>query len=281
MASYCRNHRPFSVSQASGFTPMSSIIPSSLWDLDATVAASYGGSGQLWNNLTTSPADGTAQSAYNFYVGDSATHNTTSPTFNGTAGSSAANFSVNGSQYFQIANGNTPALTKICLSTGGQPATVVLAFKTPASLGSANFSWFGNSALASGQGVDFIFSSDGRSFVYNVDNGVVVGVQLATSGSVAVSTNYLYVQTYDHTGGTAEYALNDRALTAGTSPVQTNTTSANGPTQIGYNSNTSGHVPLPNGTLVYGCYGFNAVLTNAQLSAAVTLLNARHGRTYA
>lgn len=46
--------------------------------LDAGISASYNGSGTTWSNLVTAPADGSAQSAYNFTL--------TTPSFKGAAG---------------------------------------------------------------------------------------------------------------------------------------------------------------------------------------------------
>ena len=48
--------------------------------------------------------------------------------------------------------------------------------------------------------------------------------------------------------------------------------------QIG--TSGAGHL-APSGTLIYGCYGFNKILTNTELSSVIDVLNSRHARTYA
>lgn len=66
------------------------IFPSTVFDLDARMADSYGGSGTTWFNLCANPADGEDQSAYDF------TNNSPSTLlFNGSAGSSSAYFATN------------------------------------------------------------------------------------------------------------------------------------------------------------------------------------------
>lgn len=64
------------------------VLDSVCCDLDATIAASYGGSGQTWANLIASPADGASQTDYDCWFGESGSVETptTDPTFTGTAG---------------------------------------------------------------------------------------------------------------------------------------------------------------------------------------------------
>ena len=70
---------------------LSDVVDSAVFDIDATQSASYGGTGTTWSNLVASPADGAAQSAYDFQLGDGA-DSSTYPTFTGTVGDAAAYF---------------------------------------------------------------------------------------------------------------------------------------------------------------------------------------------
>jgi hypothetical protein len=54
---------------ARSYNALGSLVSSCVFDLDATIAASYSGSGQTWSNLETTPADSEAQTAYDFYLG--------------------------------------------------------------------------------------------------------------------------------------------------------------------------------------------------------------------
>ena len=114
-----------------GSGPVSSyldgVLPSTVFDLDATITASYPGSGVTWANLAT-PADGSAKTAYDFYRGDGAT-STTYPTFNGTAGSAAAYWSFDGGDNFRLKSGtNTDFFNNLHKTTGGTNFWVAVAF---------------------------------------------------------------------------------------------------------------------------------------------------------
>src|SRR5574343_994393 len=111
--------RAMSPPAESGDGSLSDVIASAVFDLDATQAASYPGSGTTWSNLVTAPADGSAQTAYDFYRGDGST-STTYPTFNGTPGSAAAYWSFDGGDLFDLKSGaNTTFLKNAHKSAGG------------------------------------------------------------------------------------------------------------------------------------------------------------------
>ena len=75
-----------------GPASLQSVIASCCCDLDATVAESYNGLGQTWSNLVVSPADGTSQTDYDFYLGGTSGSDATDPIFTGTPGDSGAYF---------------------------------------------------------------------------------------------------------------------------------------------------------------------------------------------
>ncbi len=85
---------------ASSLTPMGSIVASNIIDLDARDAASYSGTGTNIFNLEPTPADGTAQSGYNFTI--------TNGTFGGTADDVSAEIAFAGTGYMRpTSNANT------------------------------------------------------------------------------------------------------------------------------------------------------------------------------
>ncbi len=231
----------------------------SLFDVDATLSASYSGSGTKWANLTASPDDGSIQSAYDFTL-------ESTPTFNGSANNAAAYWSFSGSNYFQIAAGNTTVLNNMAKTTGGSAVTIGLAFKTPA-LATARM--YGTGVVS--------------GLFYQVINTGVNRVQSAASGSnnlvgsLLSSTNYLILIALDVTSGTMKSAINARTFTSETPTFNTNTTNgaamqiaADGATNI-----------MPSGSLIYGCYFFNKLLSDTNLSGVVDQINLRHNRTYA
>lgn len=235
------------------------------FDLDATVNYS---SGTNWANMIASPDDGTAQSGYDFT-------STGSPTFTGTPGDPGAYFSLGGAAYWQIASGaNTTFLNGLHKSTSGKPFTAIIAFKSSASPGSVKL--WGTAAAAADHGCrgstnvtpDFFFVQDAGGTQKTFDLAAIAG-----------STIYLTAMAVDVTGGTLKYANNARSFTTVASPVYgTDTTNASFPFQI---AAVNGATPLASGSLVYGFYMFNKVLSDADLSKVVDVLNSRHARLYA
>lgn len=97
-------------------------VPPAEYEVDAGLLASYTGSG-TWNNITTFPASGASQSAYNFTL-DGNSSPTDNPVFNGVAGgnSSFEFFSDSltngaGRSFFDLAS-NTTFINTLHKSTG-------------------------------------------------------------------------------------------------------------------------------------------------------------------
>jgi hypothetical protein len=262
--------------------PLFNTVSSNLFELDATCASSYGGSGQTWANLNPTPADGSGQTAYDFYRGSTSSATGDDPTFNGSAGDAAAYWSVNGSQFFQIAAGNTNAIKNIGKTTGGQPVTLVIAMRAPPDFSGGNSPLWGNVASSAGWGFINTILSSGTIYNYNITTSAH-NHSLSSTGALLVSTDYLIFITIDYTGGTTSYAVNANSLTSGTLPTATSTTNPDGVFQIASDGGAGSTISrdLLNGTRIYGVYVFNAVLSNGNVASIVSLLNTRHARTYA
>lgn len=82
------------------YTELGKINASCVYDVDATISASYPGTGSIWSNLCAAPADGQTQSSYNFV-----NRSPTMYTFSGTANDPAAYWdltSSSGSRRFDV-----------------------------------------------------------------------------------------------------------------------------------------------------------------------------------
>jgi len=145
--------------------PLGVGVTTTVFDLDATCTSSYGGSGQTWANLETTPADSSAQSAYDFYLGNTSSATTDDPTFNGSADSAAAYFSVDGGDYFSLAS-------------GANPTFLVDAHDTTNS-GGFWFSFCGNIASSAGNSAMFATKTStidsGVGFIHGANNGATEG----------------------------------------------------------------------------------------------------------
>jgi hypothetical protein len=250
-------------------SPLSQISGAqALFDLDATLSTSYSGAGANWANLIAAPDDGSGQSAYDFTL-------KVSPAFTGSAGDAAAYWAMGGSNYFEIAGGNTAMLGNIHKTAGGAPATMIIALRTPSSIAAANL--LGTEASGGG-GTGWSMRLQAATSLRNVH--IVSGSGFNTGYTTAFSagTDYLAAIAVDFTGGTVKFAVNARAFTGATLTHGTTTAAASHAFQIGAADTLA---IVAGGTRIYGAYGFNKLLTDGQLSAVVDVLNSRHGRVYA
>ena len=248
-------------------------VASCVWDLDATISDSYDGSSQTWYNLRATPADGESQSQYNYYRGASSSSSTDDPTFTGSAGSSSAYFALDSGDFFTPVSATIPTFVKnLHKTTGGSTATIILCMQT----GASGYFW--------GTGPSSPGSVHGIYFYKNGSTGLLVD-QFGTSAYgrtsttiTAHSTPVLLAVAFDYTNDIFKVASNARTFSTTTIVKVTSTTDATNTMKIGANgasAKTGGSFRL------YGCYGFNTVLTNAELDDLVDVLNTRHGRTYA
>lgn len=262
----------------SGSTPayLDSVIDSVCCDLDATIAASYSGTGQTWANLIASPADGAAQTAYDFYLGADGLASTNDPTFNGTAGDAAAYWGFDGGDFFQIAGGNTALLRDAHKTTGGPAITVGWAFKTPSSL--SNFFGMGTAGATADHGFRLFSLGGGDDFRWYQTTGLNAITLFTAAPTIVADTDYLFLASFDYTAGSFKYWLNSTTGVTETLVSNASTTNAADAFQLG----SAGSVaPVPSGFRTYGFYIFNEILDNTKAAAIINHINARHGRTYA
>lgn len=111
---------------------LDSIESSTCFDLDATLSDSYDGTSQTWANLVASPADGSSQTDYDFWVGFDGTSDSFEPTFNGTAGDAAAYWTTDGGDFFQLKGSNTTLLENMHQTASTQDWWMMFAYRTSA-----------------------------------------------------------------------------------------------------------------------------------------------------
>lgn len=133
--------------------------------LDAGVSASYSGSGTTWSNLVASPADGSAQTAWDCNVSDPLL------VFTGTAGSRSPStyFRTTGATNFSF--NSIPSQAQAWHKTGAEYTMAWWAF-TPTG-GVSTYMYSNVNSLSSDVGVSMYDSSG--ALVYTVQNGVSNG----------------------------------------------------------------------------------------------------------
>lgn len=252
---------------------LDSILPSTVMDVDATVAESYGGQGLLWRNLTLAPADGAARGAYDFQRGNGVTQ-AQFPVFNGQAGGQDAFWTTDGTQYFMLAAAvNTgfinnlhktsgtpfwlavamrpvlPMVAGLVLSTSHRTqATIGLYMQTMAS-NAVRLSQRGNVTITNGPQITVPAAED-RLFIFSKD-------------PVA---NKMRIWHKD--GSMQEYNNNFDDTEADASGILT------------LLNNGYGNDPQPAGVRLYSCALGNKYLGEAEAALLIAHMEARHDRTY-
>lgn len=136
--------------------------------LDAADSASYSGSGQTWANLHASPADGSGQTAYDFYRGTGSGSESADASFVGTAGADPAYFSFDGDDLLSLAGSMTTFLQQMHHS--GKQWTIELWVDVPSS-NQSNINPFFDS------GTSYVSGNDMSSGVIYADLG---GIHVTT-----------------------------------------------------------------------------------------------------
>lgn len=254
---------------------IATVIPSVVFDLDATQPSSYPGSGQSWNNLVQNPADGSARSAYNFWLGLDATVTTNDPTFTGPQATSQAYFACDGDDQTIIQSNANAFIQNTFRTDLTNEWWVAIAFQLGTIGVSQNLA--GNSNGSTVRGWRFDVNATNSLRFTRADG--VTSVSTTFAGTLAASTPYLFVMTYKNDTLAINSAINSRTFTNTTGAVLANTVANAG--EMAFGSARTSTTRIAAGGRLYGISMGNTGLTNAQLSALVDFYNRRHGRVYA
>jgi hypothetical protein len=251
---------------------LKAVLPSTVADLDATMVGSYAGTGTTWSNLVAVPADGSAQTAYNFSRGDGTTA-TTYPTFTGTAGHAAAYFAMDGGDYFRLASGtNTTFLQNLTKTTGG--ADFWLGFALRGADWSGVQRLFNSGVDSAPAGWCSVYANGGTIFL--AQRGTAAA-SVSSGVTLAINTDYLILISHSHASNRTRFWINTTTAAEVTHNFSTNTSAM---PLMGAYAETDGGFALKNGARVYGLYIGNEDLNNTKAAALITALETRHGRNY-
>lgn len=255
-------------------TTMASILTSAIFDLDATILASFDGTSQTWANLIGAPADGAAQTDYDFYRGADVTATTDDPAFNGSAGSPSAYFSFDGGDRFSIKSGsNTSFLNNLHKTTGGSDWTCVAAVYTPGISGNGIV----NTQSATGDvGLRaFVTSAELLQVTQRGDTANATANSSPTA--ISVTTPVIVGFGHSHSTNKTKFWVNSGTGIEVSHTYNATTASAVQPATIGWIPNA---IPAENGFRLYAISMFNAYLSDGNMASLIAAYNARHGRTY-
>jgi hypothetical protein len=251
---------------------LSDVIASAVFDLDATQTDSYVGSGTTWANLVTAPADGSAQTAYDFMFGNGST-STTYPTFTGTPGDPAAYFLFDGGDYFRLQGSKPDFLDSLQKTTGGTSWWLAMTIQWVVNTGGL----FGTSNASSAIGMNIRTGNDG-SMTFRMRGDTNVTALATPTGLLTAGGNAVIIYSFNKDTSTLARWVN--TTTASTSSFILNPTAADavGPGEIF--SRGDGNFNQANGARLYSCAMGNEYIDDTKAAAIISLLESRHGRDY-
>lgn len=253
---------------------MKGLVSSSVYDIDATQAASYGGTGQTLSNLVASPADGALQTAYNFYLGANNTATTDDPTFTGSAGDSAAYFALDGGDYFSNAAAISSFMKSINKTTGGSSHWLAFAFRFAQNdLTQVIFSTTTSTAIPG-----ILISSSGTENIQYAQRGDTASVSSAAPVSTLVNgSDYVAIFSVEPSTNTIRRWVNTVTKTQSTLTFNTCVTDGLG---ISIGAETDAGNKMASGTRWYGWSAGNAFIDDAEAALIFGEYERRHARDY-
>lgn len=249
-------------------------------ELDATLLASYGGSGQTWANVITSPSDGAAQTAYDFHLGADSGSSTDDPTFTNNAGADDAFWDMDGGDFFLIKNiANTIALKNAHRTDQATGFWAAMAYNQASDTG---VSVWGNGDSVDDRTVRFFNPAATDVVRLTQANGTNI-VQFNTSSSTSpYATDRLIIISWDGSETTNNIKVwNNSASVSDTinGTFLTDTTISTTEYLIGGGS-VGGGAHLPNGSKIYSwAFGNEFFSDDAKPAAIRDLWQTRHAGT--
>lgn len=266
----------FSSGDGGGGSYLDEVLASTCCDLDATISASYGGSGQTWANLIASPADGSAQTGYDFHLGTDDSSSTDDPTFSGSPGDDAAFFSHDGGDWFALKNIANAITIKNAHRTDQAGVWMAIALRPflPTSY------YFGNSFSSSTAGMRFTDLGGDLDIDILISNGSSNAI-LWDLGSISNGEDLLAIFSWDgtSTSNNTRLWLNSTTKIENSLSLKTSTTSATTIFNVG-NANNDSASAIRNGSRVYHFSCGNAFIDDAVAADIFTHLETRHNRDY-
>jgi len=227
--------------------------------------------GQTQINLTVTPASGAGQTAYDLALGEDTNVSTDDPTF--TAGTPDFLDHDGGDFQTQIA-ALTTFQKNLHKTTGGQAATIGIAFRTPSSMATGTL-W--SSGTQGNKGLRLIFNASNEIRLQVTDDTSLK--QWTLFASLVASTDYYILVGFDFTSSTTDVEHWIETTTGVTDTDSTLSASVNDATLQWKVGAIDTGVPqiLPNTTRVYAINGFNEVISDATAALAFANMETRLG----
>jgi hypothetical protein len=200
------------------------VISSAVAELNATQSASYDGSSQNFLNLVSTPADGSSQSDYDYYLGNSSSSDGDDPTFSGPAGTTGAKFTFDGTDYFISQNFTNQTAFRNAHRSDVSGTWFAVAFRTPDTFDNAFDSPFGSGCWNGGDDGVAIYNRLSEEMELWVCGGgsAVIAIDTGT-GFYSTDTDTILIVSWDGTSTTNNVKYWMNTCTASTVSATFNT----------------------------------------------------------
>lgn len=255
-----------------------SVLSSCCVDLDSTILASYSGSGQTWSNIVPTPADGTTQTGYDFYLGIDESGDS-DPAFTGSAGTTGGYFSTTADPSLFTLKGADPSLFKNMHKKTGTPTPfwILMAWKTPASGYSGSKALFTTSDTNSQQGLGILMSPS--TIIVQQRDGASGNTSSSLTASSSANTDTCVIISADFsiTSNNVRCWVNNRTKIENSKTWNAASGDASQPVLLLAGANTSSF--FLNSRIRTFAAG-NAFIDDASAVILINAINSRHGITY-
>lgn len=257
--------------EPAGCDCLADVIDSVVFELDATDADSYSGSGTTWANLIASPADGAGQTDYDF--------TNTGYTFNGTAGDAAAYWSTDGGDYFSSIADQTSFMKKAHKTTGGTDFWMALTFAPSTLTSIQTLLNTANGSTVANVGINVQFNATGTWRVARFTGASNSTTNL--SGTTQTVANTVIIMSWSANFAEAKYWINSTTTDNTVAPsVAASTLDADSAKTI-----IGSYQPVPlfglqSGGKIYSMAVGNEYLDNTKAAAIISYLETKHSRDY-
>lgn len=272
----CNTHPPATSGSSGGSGPsMADTLSSCVFDIDITQSGCYDGS-QTLSNLVSSPADGSNQSDYDFYLGADASASSDDPTINNNA-TQSAEIVFDGGDLCGLKASSVPVFLRDMLKTGsGKKYTFAMCLTRNSS----------TTSYALGFG-DVGISKIGFG-VWTTASGSITFVEHRSSFSSKILANVnvpatpsILIFSYDETARTLRYWVNTRTKRTMAFNHDANSTNLDDIAHIGAIDYNGSKYYAGSNQKTYAVSAFDEYIDDAQAEDIIDAYNTRHGRTYA
>lgn len=248
-----------------------SLFPSNtVMELDAGVFYSADSTGTYFRNLAPSPADGSAKSVYDFFLGTAAAINTTEdPAFTGVYDRRDAHYMLKVGTMFTLPT--IPAYLRDLHKTASGSFTWIFALKTQSTSATQTLFQTGNTGTAGNPGVRFYKETDGKWYFF-MRGDTAPTVAISTASVAAANGDIVVVVSMNRSTNTLDVYWGSGTAESKSATFNASVSDALGPIRLMNN--------FVNPALVRTFAMLNKAVTNIEVASIIANLSARHGINY-